>query len=177
MKFPRRSRQIEAMSLVERIKSRIREDPKTGCWLYVGHLDRKGYGRIGYHLSHYMVHRVMLSEKLGRGLTGQANHHCDVRNCCNPDHLYEGDQKQNVWDSKVRGRHTSGDGKRCRHGHELTPENTFIGSDGARRCRLCRNRRSREEKKARYHRDPEYRAMIVARSRAWRIENARRCGL
>lgn len=34
----------------------------------------------------------------------QVNHHCDVPVCCNPDHLYEGTQEDNMQDRADRGR-------------------------------------------------------------------------
>src|SRR3990167_3193996 len=35
----------------------------------------------------------------------QINHHCDVRNCINPSHLYAGNQADNIQDCVRRGRH------------------------------------------------------------------------
>ncbi len=32
----------------------------------------------------------------------------------------------------------------CKHGHEFTPENTFIGGDGFRRCKTCMGRHSKD---------------------------------
>jgi len=32
----------------------------------------------------------------------------------------------------------------CNHGHEFTPENTYIDKDGGRNCRTCKRRQNRE---------------------------------
>jgi HNH endonuclease len=50
--------------------------------------------------------RIVLEQKLGRpiklGLC--ALHHCDVRRCLEPEHLYEGTYQDNVDDMHRRGR-------------------------------------------------------------------------
>jgi hypothetical protein len=45
-------------------------------------------------------------------------HHCDVPACCNPEHLYVGDQKRNMGDAALRGRMACGP----RHGVHTHPE-------------------------------------------------------
>jgi len=50
--------------------------------------------------------RYILEQTFGRPIREgyQAQHHCDVMNCINPDHIYEGTQRQNVRDAWRRGR-------------------------------------------------------------------------
>lgn len=51
----------------------------------------------------------------------------------------------------------------CRHGHEYTPENTHVKSDGSRRCRTCHREQARlhnsqpEKRQIKNERDSTYR--------------------
>ncbi len=88
------------------------------CLLWKGSCDKDGYpkhtayGRDngkprGQHT--VRVNIRVLELKLGRSLCDgmQSNHTCDHSSCINPDHLYEGTQKQNRADCVRRGRTNS----------------------------------------------------------------------
>ena len=64
--------------------SKVVRDPETGCWLWTGRLDRKGYGRFGDKLAHRIAW-----EALRGPLNGRPLHHdvCRRRNCVWPVHL------------------------------------------------------------------------------------------
>jgi hypothetical protein len=51
------------------------------------------------------VHRDALQQKLGRLVRSgfDACHHCDVKLCIQPEHLYEGTRKENMRDALERG--------------------------------------------------------------------------
>jgi len=51
-------------------------------------------------------HRIILEQKLGRKikLRFQACHSCDTPACVNPNHIYEGTQKDNIQESVAKGR-------------------------------------------------------------------------
>lgn len=65
-----------------------------------------GYGKVWLGGRHQLIHRVELARKLGRpiGPDLRALHHCDVRNCYEPQHLYEGTQRDNMRDMIDRDR-------------------------------------------------------------------------
>lgn len=84
------------------------------CWPFIGALggrDKRGLFSVNGTL--YYVHR--LAYELEKGpLKHQALHTCDTTHCCNPAHIYDGTQQQNIQDRVDRRR----DG-----GHKRTKEN------------------------------------------------------
>ena len=94
----------------DRIMHRVEPEPNSGCWLWIGRTNAQGYGTIGVKLSNgscrrKLVHRVMYSTTHGSIPPGMfVLHKCDVRSCCNPQHLFLGTQRDNVLDAKAKGR-------------------------------------------------------------------------
>lgn len=75
------------------------------CLVWTRTRDENGYGRVsGYREGTAFAHRVALAIHLGRRVEEKVLHHCDNPPCCNPKHLYEGSQRQNVEDARVRDR-------------------------------------------------------------------------
>lgn len=82
--------------------------------------------------------RAALVKKLGRPIKPGylCCHHCDVGNCIEPEHLYEGTYSQNMRDAHERGR-VSPSKTHCLRGHEYTEANTYKNAYGRRQCREC----------------------------------------
>ena len=85
-----------------------------GCKIWTRRKNEKGYGRLrlmngtmGY------ANRVALERKLGRPITHGlcALHSCDTPSCCNPDHLREGTNAENVSDRQEKGRQSRGEAR------------------------------------------------------------------
>lgn len=78
-------------------------DRSTGCWLMTTCLNYKGYGVITR--KHIKAHRISWEHHFGPIPIGLlVLHHCDVRNCVNPKHLFIGTAKQNSEDMMRKGR-------------------------------------------------------------------------
>lgn len=77
-----------------------RED---GCWEWTMSTTSAGYPQFTFEKEPHYGHRVAISDKLEDG--DHALHHCDNKRCVNPDHLYSGDQSDNMRDSFERGTH------------------------------------------------------------------------
>lgn len=95
--------------LKQRLLERRRIDPDTGCWLWDGSLDSKGYGQIkvgGRRGKLWRVHRLAAVVFLGfdGDSAVQVLHKCDTPACFNPDHLFLGTISDNVRDMYVKGR-------------------------------------------------------------------------
>lgn len=124
--------------------------PELGpCWLWTAGLKEGRYGVIQMAGRGERAHRVAFFLEYGRWPVPSCLHKCDVGLCVRFEHLYEGDQKQNVADSWQRGRANNLPGriasaelrraKRiCVNGHEYTEANTYIRSTGHRGCKQCR---------------------------------------
>ena len=132
---------------------------ETGCKLWQGHVNGKGYGMTTYHSKTVAIHRKILELKLGIKLsTVQFScHACDERRCWNEDHLFLGDAKANNNDCAGKGRHHNAVKTHCKYGHEFTPENTTYYDTGtgsiARKCLTCHEIRGKSPERLQYARD------------------------
>lgn len=87
---------------------------ESGCWIWKGKLDKDGYGVFNLNRSPHGAHRI--SWTLFRGeipLRISVLHVCDVRRCCNPDHLFLGTHQDNMTDMVKKGRTNSPRGEKC----------------------------------------------------------------
>lgn len=113
---------------------------ETGCWLWGGYVDPKGYGIFGVggqKLSR--AHRFAYERFIGPVPDGLfLDHLCRNRNCVNPHHLEVVTNQENV----TRGLFFRAARKACRHGHLLTEDNTYIDPRGVKCCRECRREAS-----------------------------------
>jgi hypothetical protein len=80
----------------------------AGCWLF-GRTDALGYGRFHKKGPMAFAHRAAWIFSNGDIPAGMdVCHTCDVRNCCNPRHLWLGTAAENMADCKAKGRQTKG---------------------------------------------------------------------
>ncbi len=90
--------------LSERFWSRVDVQETIKCWAWRGPLNRYGYGVFHpFDRNTVGAHRVAFFLRNGKW-PNHCLHKCDNPKCCNPDHLYDGDHKQNMADMVSRGR-------------------------------------------------------------------------
>lgn len=110
----------------------------------------KGYHyrvTVGFKGPKVYVNRVALERKLGRPIKPgfDALHHCDCGSCVNPDHLYEGTDKDNMRDRVQRN-----------------PESFDSSRSERQKQHLGLIRKAANEAlKKKYQEDPEFRAKVL----------------
>lgn len=112
--------------------------PMSGCWLWIGSTDNKGYGRFGARKTSIKAHRLSYQLHLGPFDPSMfVCHKCDTPACVNPAHLFLGTIQDNNLDAFLKGRTTKPPLKeRCKRGHSLVGDNILLTKVG-RRCRSC----------------------------------------
>lgn len=69
------------------------------------------------------------------------HHKCYNRKCVNPTHLEQVTSRKNTLDINSKNQAAVNARKtHCIHGHEFTPENTYVFPSGYRQCRACRHK-------------------------------------
>jgi hypothetical protein len=117
------------------------------CWLWLGSINTGGYGRVHFAGENTYAHRVAYTLRYGAIPTGlQIDHLCRARSCVNPAHLEAVTQAENLRRGISPFAINWRAGK-CKHGHEFTPDNTYIRRDnGRRQCIACSRQRKRERR-------------------------------
>lgn len=81
----------------------------NGCWEWAGRRNDSGYGLIVVDKKNTRTHRVAWEYAYGAILEGKhVLHRCDNPSCVNPEHLFLGDNNENIRDMCSKGRSRSG---------------------------------------------------------------------
>lgn len=89
MKLSRPMKQSRPRPLdVLRLLQKVRRDRKTGCWIWQGYRDAKGYGQFWCDGKSRWAHRVAFAAFNGDVPQGRTvDHVCHCPSCVNPEHL------------------------------------------------------------------------------------------
>jgi len=87
----------------ERLAHYVKIDPLSGCHIWHGSINHAGYGKLNVRNKSLSAHRLAWTLKNGPIPKGMILcHRCDVRRCCNPDHLVLGTRGDNMADHKAK---------------------------------------------------------------------------
>lgn len=96
---------MRGATLIEKVEAYSVAVPFSGCWIWMRSLGPTGYGQLwngsfmeGAHRCSWKAFKGPIPAEL------DVLHHCDVRCCVNPSHLYLGTHQQNMDDMMNRGR-------------------------------------------------------------------------
>lgn len=106
--------------LADRFWEKVDAQRPGECWLWTAHRSPNGYGVFWHKNSNHGAHRI--AWMLSRGPIPEGMcvcHHCDVKHCCNPAHLFLGTHMDNEADKKRKGRGIFGE---RHHSSKLTNE-------------------------------------------------------
>lgn len=113
---------------------RVIPEPNSGCWIWTGRTDRKGYGRTearGFSLAHRLA--LSIVEPLNPSLT--VDHKCSTPCCVNPAHLQQVTSGHNTRLRAARARE-------CANGHARIKPGDCVE---CRRARQARHRALKRE--------------------------------
>lgn len=142
--------------VLERFNRKVVQDKDSDCWLWTGSAGTKsGHGRFADgDRRFWVVHRFAYTLTYGPIPDGyEIDRVCRVKLCVNPTHLEAvtpEELRRRTW-TRIYGERTH-----CVHGHEWTPETTFVTPGGTPVCRICCRDRARQyRQEARANQPPQ----------------------
>lgn len=89
----------------KRFWSKIARGSRDECWPWNAAKNSAGYGHIIFQGKNHLAHRIAYFLENGPLPPGLLIcHTCDNPLCCNPDHLFQGTNADNVADMEAKGR-------------------------------------------------------------------------
>lgn len=167
------------MTLAERFEAKVSHEALTGCWLWTGALDDKGYARInrgktpaGNANSAHATHVAWdLHVGTPRG-DSHVLHRCDTPACVAPHHLFLGTHQDNMEDMAAKGRAGSVMKDFCKRGHPLAGNNLYFWGTGKyRSCKKCNNERARNHNALKPKAEPKAKPDACRRGHPYTEEN------
>lgn len=97
-------------NFIEDVWKYINKGGENECWEWLRSCNTRGYGNISINNKMYKSHRVVYELIFGKIPVGMhVLHHCDNRKCCNPNHLFLGNNEDNIRDKIKKGRQSRGE--------------------------------------------------------------------
>lgn len=90
---------------IQRLLTKVKVDPESSCWLWLGALKPNGYPDFWFNGDTGTGHRaaMILLKNIDPG-ENFVCHRCDIKKCINPEHLFIGTAKENQTDMTIKGR-------------------------------------------------------------------------
>ena len=165
-----------------RFWQKVYADP-SGCWLWQGAKDRKGYGQLRIARRLQPAHRLSYEALVSTIAIGlEPDHLCRQPSCVRPNHLeavtHSENLRRGIWPNKLK--------THCPYGHPYAGDNLIVAGRG-RQCRICYRRRHAAHKKRLIAQRPPIscyscgqsmpafgKRRYCSKSCKWRVENAKR---
>jgi hypothetical protein len=135
---------------VTSVLDNVEKIPEAGCWIWLGHINKKEYARVYIDGKMTYVHRWLYQKLFGSICDLTIDHLCRVHCCINPAHLEAVPNSVNV----LRGEGVTANNSRkthCIKGHQYTPDNTFTSKYGWRACLICRRSSNLKSWRKKHH--------------------------
>lgn len=93
-------------TLAERLEADLdKGEGENDCWFWLGFKNQGGYGMFTYRNQTLYAHKVAYILHKGEPPAGAyVLHKCDEPDCCNPQHLFLGNHKDNAMDMAQKRR-------------------------------------------------------------------------
>jgi len=135
---------VSGINALDRFMDKVDVTTQNDCLLWTGK-NVRGHGQFSFNGKYVYAHRFIwewCEGKIPDGLV--IDHTCRNPSCVNTSHLRVVSIKQNALENSVSPPALNNAKTHCLNGHLLDDSNTYTTRLGARGCRECRRRRSRE---------------------------------
>jgi hypothetical protein len=140
------ARQWADQRVVDRFKSKVVVSGDTGCWIWIGHVDRNGYGRFALNGRMRWAHICSYCLFVGDVPNGtELDHVCKTKRCVNPLHLEPVTHRVNMERADRGATVIHRQKTHCPQGHPYSGDN-LVTWGRYRYCRICQTQYKRAYK-------------------------------
>lgn len=138
-RWPSQTPDQETASRLARFEAKVSPEPNSGCWLWEGADDKRGYAIFWDGHRSSKAHKWRWEQDHGPTPTGMELDHrvCRIKLCVNPGHLVLCTHLENLSQPDGPIGRFRIDGK-CFRGHSLDQQNTYQKPEGGIGCKACR---------------------------------------